>query len=237
MAGFAVRRYWSEEAVRVSVIGASGRIGGRIVQEAMARGHHAIAVVRDASLFDDSKLPNRGRDDGSLVVSQADVFDAETVAAAISGADVAVSAIGHAAQLQDAGYYVRAARSLVQALRSLGPSAPRLLIVGGFGSLETASGVLFADAGGYPDHAAAEIVGQRDALAFYRTVDDVQWTYIAPLPGGIRPGERTGSYRASRNRVDGEPRESRISIEDFAVAVIDEAERAQHVFGCITVTN
>jgi len=214
--------------MRVTVIGASGRIGRRIVAEAVSRGHEVVAAVRDPAV---SNVDFNGR------VVGADVFDPAAVAEAVAGCDVVVSAVGHAASLDDRGYYVRAARSLVEALRPLGDGGPRLLVVGGFGSLERAPGIQFADSDGLPEHAAPEIVGQRDALTYLRGVADVRWTYFSPPPGGIAPGERTGSYRAVRDRVDGDPRTNTVSMEDFAVAVVDEAERAEHVFSCVGVTN
>jgi putative NADH-flavin reductase len=214
-----------------AVLGASGRIGGRIAAEALARGHAVTAVLREGSRMD--------RGDGQVTVVRADAFDPAAVAGAVAGADVVVNAVGHAASLDDQSFYVRAAQSVVTALRSLDPgSRPRLLVVGGFGSLEATPGTQFADAGGFPDHAAPEIVGQRDALTYYRGVDDVRWTYLSPPPGGIPPGVRTGSYRSAVDRApSGEPRDSRISMEDFAVAVVDEAEHGRHPFACVSAAN
>ena len=214
--------------MRFAVIGASGRIGGRIAREALARGHEVTAVVRESSTVDLGEGP---------AVVRADAFDPASVAAAVGGCDVVVSAVGHAASRDDPGFYVRAARSYVNALRPLGIDGPRLLVVGGFGALESAPGVQMADAPGIPDHARPEIGGQRDALAFYRTVTDVRWTYFCPPPGGIRPGERTGAYRSQRDRVIGEPRDSRISMEDFAVGLVDEAERGEYPYACVALAN
>jgi putative NADH-flavin reductase len=204
----------------LAVIGAAGRIGSRIVAEAIGRGHRVTAVVRD---------PSRGTGD----VVRADVFDAGTVATAVSGADVVVNAAGHAAQLADAGFYTRAAVSVVAALRTLSPP-PRLIVVGGFGSLLGPDGQQYADRPGLPPQAAPEIVGQRDALTFYRGIDDVEWTYVSPPPGGIAPGERTGSYQVAVDTIgDRDPSSTLISMEDYAIAVLDEAERAEHPHACI----
>jgi uncharacterized protein len=218
--------------MRLAVIGASGRIGGCILREALMREHAVTALVRDESAFKSSQV-----DDRSLTVTQADVFQPATISAAVGDSQVMISAVGHAATLEDQGYYVRAAQSLVTAVRALSAGGPRLLVVGGFGSLESAPGSQLADHGGFPDHAAPEILGQRDALTYYRTVTDVRWTYISPPPGGIHlGGERTGLYRSARDRVvAGEPR--RISTEDFAIAVLDEAERAENLFACISVAH
>lgn len=215
--------------MRLAVVGASGRIGGCVVREALMRQHAVTAMVRDESAFKPSLV-----DDPSLTVARADVFQPATLSAAAGDAQVVISAAGHAATLGDQDYYVRAAQSLVSAVRALGTDGPRLLVVGGFGALESAPGSQFADQGGFPGHAAPEILGQRDALTYYRTVTDVRWTYISPPPGGIKLGaERTGTYQSARDQaVTGEERP--ISAEDFAIAVLDEAERAENLFACIS---
>lgn len=191
--------------------------------EAVDREHEVTAVVRDRSRVDGK--PDR--------VASADVFDPAAVAAAVAGADVVVNAAGHAAQLDDADFYTRAARSVVAALRTLDPP-PRLIVVGGFGSLRDTAGRQYADRPGLPAHAAPEIVGQRDALTFYRGVYDLRWTYVSPPPGGIAPGERTGVYRLARDTIaDREVTSTLISMEDYAIAVLDEAERAEHPHACV----
>jgi uncharacterized protein len=211
--------------VRLAVIGASGRIGSRIVAEATGRGHEVTAVVRDPSRLDE----RRDR------VVTADVFDPAAVAAAVAGADVVVNAAGHAAQLDDVDFYARAARSVVAALRTLEP-APRLIAVGGFGSLRDRTGRQYADRPGMPALAASEIVGQRDALTFYRGVHDLRWTYVSPPPGGVPPGERTGTYQLAVDTIgDREEKSTAISMEDYAVAILDEAERVEHPHACVVV--
>jgi putative NADH-flavin reductase len=208
----------------MAVIGAAGRIGSRIVAEALDRGHEVTSVVRDKARIDDGR---------PVQVAEADVFAPDAVAAAVAGADVVVNAAGHAAQLDDADFYVRAARSVVAALRTLdGP--PRLIVVGGFGSLRAPDGQQYADRPGLPSEAAPEIVGQRDALTYYRGVEDLNWTYVSPPPGGIAPGERTGGYAVARDTIgDRAPAATLISMEDYAVAVLDEAERPAHRRECI----
>jgi putative NADH-flavin reductase len=229
--------YLAEEGtLRFAVIGASGRLGGCIAREARFRGYAVTAVLRDPS-----KLSGPGQ-------RLADVFQPATVTAAAADSEVVISAVGHAASLDDAGFYVRAAESLVAALRALGTVRPRLIVVGGFGSLRVASGAQLADVARVPDHARAEVVGQRDALSYYRTVADIRWTYFSPPPGGVPSGTRTGSYQTARDGmtgaepadaepVDAEPAAGSISAEDFAVAVVDEAERGEYVFACVTATN
>src|SRR5262245_32933218 len=114
---------WVREArMRFAVVGASGRIGRRVVAEALSRRHAVTAVVRDGSTSDLPRWadPRPGSEKGSLAVVVGDVFEPGSVVAAVTGAEVVVSAVGHAASLDDRGYYVRAAGCLVEALRGLG---------------------------------------------------------------------------------------------------------------------
>ena len=106
-----------------------------------------------------------------------------------------------------------------------------LLHVGGSGSLEVEPGVLFAQKLPkilLPKNLEIEILGQILALEFYRKVDDVTWTYVTP-PINLTNGPRTGVFRIGEDRALEDSRgRTRVSRADFAVALIDEAERAQH---------
>jgi len=200
-------------------------IGQRIVREAVGRGHAVTAIVRDVSKLGDSAE--------RLTVVRGDVLD-PTIASTLDGTDVVISAVGTArAEQPDYSLYRRAAESLVSALRVLPGEPPRLIVVGGVGSLRDASGdELLARV---PAERLPEHEGQKAALDFYRTVSDVRWSYVSP-PARIAPGERTGAYRLGNDELvlDGNG-ESSISMEDYAVAVVDEAERGQHVGRRFTV--
>ena len=53
-------------------------------------------------------------------------------------------------------------------------------------------------------------------------------------PGGIAPGERTARYQLARDAIGNrEASSTLISMEDYAVAVVDEAERAEHPRACV----
>jgi putative NADH-flavin reductase len=210
--------------LQVGVIG-GGMIGQRIMREALERGHAVKLVVRDRSKA--TEIHDR------LSVAECDVLDDE-LASHIAGVHVLVSAVGTArAQAPDYSLYARAAESLVSALRGLGDGAPRLIVVGGVGSLLDAAGRPVLDR--VSEDRLPEHLGQKAALDFYRAVSDLRWTYVSP-PGRILPGERTGMYRTGADEllVDANG-ESHISMEDYAVAVIDEAEESRHVGRRFTV--
>lgn len=211
---------------RIAVIGGGGMIGRRIVQEMLDRGHTVSIVVRDRAKV--------GETHGPLTVVEGDVLDHVALAELGAGSDVVVSAVGTArAEEPDYSIYVRAAESLVTALRRLDDAAPRLIVVGGVGSLLDTSGRLLLDR--VAEDRLPEHLGQKAALDFYLTVTDVRWTYISP-PGRIAPGERAGVYRTAGDEllVDGAG-DSSISMEDYAVAIADEVETPRHVGRRFTV--
>ncbi|MEU8994194.1 NAD(P)H-binding protein [Streptomyces caniferus] len=211
----------------IALFGANGTIGSRILHEALRRGHRVTAVVRDPA-----KITTTHPD---LTVTTGDVLDPASVAAAATGHDVLVSAVGggdgpgHVATIRPA------AESLVAGLRTLGDPAPRLISVGGAGSLRTPDGGRVWDAEGLPEFLLQIMHAHGDALDFYRSVPDVRWTSISPA-ATIEPGERTGSYRTALDDLltDAEGT-SRITTEDYAVAVVDEIEGPRHVGERFTV--
>jgi uncharacterized protein len=207
------------------VVGGGGMIGQRIAREALDRGHRVTLVVRDPA-----KAPEI---EGAEVVA-GDVLDNARVAQHVAGCDVVISAVGTArADEPDYSLYLRAAESLVTALRELGEAAPRLIVVGGVGSLADASGAPLLDR--VPEDRLPEHLGQKAALDFYDGALDVRWTYLSP-PARIAPGERTGTYRTGENElVVGSDGGSAISMEDYAVAVVDEAETPGHIGRRFTV--
>jgi hypothetical protein len=114
----------------------------------------------------------------------------------------------------------------------MGGSAPRLIHVGGAGSLVVKPGVLYADelhTGFLPKRLELEIQGQILALEYLRTVTDVKWSYATP-PKRFTSGERTGKFRIGGDKLmEDDSGRSMISRADFAVALIDEAENARHI--------
>lgn len=225
--------------MQIGVIGATGTIGSRIVSEALSRGHHVTAFSRDASQTQDSRE--------NITWKSLDVTDPEGIAAVLPGLDVLISGFGPgntardpadavARAIADPKVYVRAAAALLAALDSR--PGVRLIVIGGAASLEVRPGLVFTDSGelidqaldqfGLPREYAAAMRGHGDALNVFRTSNRL-WTYFSPAID-IVPGERTGRFRIGGDQpvMDADGR-SRISAEDAAVAVIDEAELPRFV--------
>ncbi len=213
--------------MRIALFGAGGTLGRRIAQEALRRGHRVTAVVRNPARF--------AKPTGAVDVVKGDALDPASVAAAVRGHDAVISAVGPA-RIADARpeMLVDAARSLIAGLERAG--VRRLVIVGGAGSLEVAPGVQLVDTPQFPAAWRPVALAARDALALYRGAPPViDWTYFSPA-ALIEPGERTGKYRIGQDRLLTNAKgESRISAEDFAVAVVDELERPVHLRERITV--
>jgi putative NADH-flavin reductase len=123
---------------------------------------------------------------------------------------------------------VENARALIAGLRRAGTK--RVLFVGGAGSLEVAPGQALMDQPGFPDAYKAEAREGRDALQVWRTeASGLDWTFLSPA-AEIAPGSRTGRYRTTGDQfLTDAAGKSFITFEDYAVAVVDELERPQHV--------
>lgn len=212
--------------MKIALFGATGTIGQRILREALNRGHQVTALARNPSGINEQNA--------NLQTAAADVTDADSVAKAVAGHDVVISTIGPSQPADDLNNVIDAAHSLLKGLASAGVT--QLLVVGGAASLEIAPGVLLIDAPEFPAAWKNIAQAQMDALHVYRTVQtDVDWTYISPA-AFIEPGERTGKYRTGIDQlVVDEKGESRISTEDYAVALLDEVENPKHIRQRFTV--
>ncbi|ASA25358.1 NAD(P)-dependent oxidoreductase [Paenibacillus donghaensis] len=199
----------------VVVIGATGRIGHAIVQEALKRKHQVTAAVRNPQAI--TATHER------LATVAVDILDPASVAAVVRGHEEVISAFGPpSGREQD---LLTAANSLVQGLQEAGLA--RLLVVGGAGSLKTESGELLMDTADFPQTLKPLAEAHAEAYATY-SKSQLDYTVISP-PAFIHPGRRTGQFRIGLDRliVDEDGR-SGISIEDFAVAVIDELEEGNY---------
>lgn len=217
-------------SLKIIVYGSTGRVGSRVVNEALSRGHQVTAVSRDPARITQQH--------DNLSANQGDILDPESVAELIADQDVIVVSVrGSVDDSRDPDKAVQrvAAEVIVGVLRGMGDSSARLIYVGGAGSLEVESGVLYADSIPrfirfvMPPSLRQEIRGHVLTLEYLRTVNDVRWTYISPARK-FKPGKRTGIFRIGGDlMLEDENGRSMISMEDFSVALIDEIENAEHV--------
>ncbi|MGW0825953.1 NAD(P)-dependent oxidoreductase [Streptomyces sp. NPDC002845] len=214
--------------MKILLIGATGMIGSRITAEALGRGHEVTAATRS------------GRADGlpehqALTVLALDATVPGKVAHAAAGHDVVISAVSPPRDGSDpAAPLLATYKSLAEGLRTAG--VHRLLVVGGAGSLKTASGQDRVDTPDFPAMYKAEALAQREVLRLLRAeLTDLDWTYVSPADE-IAPGERTGTFRlGGDDLLIAEDGTSFISAEDYAVALVDEAEKSTAIRRRITV--
>jgi len=203
--------------MNVTLIGASGFIGSALLKEALARRHQVKALVR---------RPEQIAPQAGLQAMKADVFDADALAQQVRGSDAVITAFSGHSHADIRNDYLRGLQAIVQASRSAG--VPRLLVVGGAGSLYVAPGLQVVDTPDFPDQWKGSALGARDGLAFLRTQEQLDWTMLSPA-ALIQPGERTGRFRLGKDDlVQDAQGQSRISLQDYAIAMIDELEKPAH---------
>jgi len=210
--------------MNIALIGATGYVGSALLKEALSRGHRVTALVSN---------PARLAAQPGLDVLKADVLDGAALATPLQGKDAVISAFSGHAQSDVFGYYVKGIRSIIAAAKQA--HAPRLLVVGGAGSLEVAPGVQLVDTPAFPAQWKATAEAAREALNILRDEKDLEWTMLSPA-AYLEPGQRTATFRRGTDQllVD-EKGESRISLEDYAVAMIDELETPAHARRRFTV--
>ena len=210
--------------MKVALIGATGFVGAKILDEALSRGHQVTALVRK---------PEAAPKTAGVTAKAIDIHDVEALAAALKGHDVVISAFNpgrmtaggdEVTELHAAGH-----RAIIAAVKRSGVN--RFLAVGGAASLKTAAGTEYLESPEFPKEYEPFKGGIRGTRALYYMLKDdpeLDWVFLAPSVF-LLPGERTGGYRSGKDHVlyDANGR-SHISLEDYAVAMIDEMERPAH---------
>ena len=201
--------------MKIALYGATGNSGSRILKELVSRGHEVIVIARDPSTV---SVP-----EGNVTVRQDDLSDPQKIAAAVDGADVVVSA--YAPPHDDTDAIVGVTQRQVTALHQ-SPST-RLVVVGGAGGLNVAPGVTLVESGYLPEAYLPIARSHVKALDILKG-SDTDWTYLAPA-AYFEPGQRTGKFRLGKDDlVANAQQESRISMEDYAIALVDELEQPRH---------
>ena len=204
----------------IVLIGASGFVGSAILNEALDRGNKVTAVVRHPEKI--TKVHK------NLVVKQGDVSFSDTVTDMSKGADAVISAYNPGWQNPDiAEETTRVYRAILNGVKQAG--VMRFLVVGGAASLFISPGKRFMDAGLMPESFLPAV----RALAEVYLIDlmaekSIDWVFFSPA-GMLLPGLRTGKFRLGKNDlIVNETGESKISVQDYAVAMIDELEKPSH---------
>jgi len=206
--------------MKVALIGASGFVGKAVLKELLQRGHQVIAVVRDIN----NLSPQVG-----LTISEGNATDEQTLAEIVKENDAVISAF-------NAGWtnpnlyedFLAGSRAIQAGVKKSG--VKRLLVVGGAGSLFI-DGVQIVDAPDFPDQWKPGATAARDYLNELKKETDLDWVFVSPAiemhPG--TSGIRKGIYQTNEDQpVFDEKGKSVISVEDLAVAIVDEIEQPKH---------
>ena len=209
--------------MKIALIGASGFVGAQILDEALSRGYEVTAIVRKPEA-----LPGRPK----LTAVKVDVADVDALARTLAGHDAVVSAFSPGRGIPGEEIYdrhVAGHKAVIAAVKQSG--VKRYLAVGGAASLKTDEGVELLDSPRFPKEYEPFKGGIRGTRAQYymlKEEPDLDWVFLAPS-AMLRPGERTGRFRLGKDHllVDSSG-VSQISLEDYAMAMVDEIERPAH---------
>ncbi|AOH54641.1 hypothetical protein ABE28_009795 [Peribacillus muralis] len=202
--------------MRIGIIGASGKVGSLIMNEAKDRGMDVTAIVRNASRITETDVH----------VLEKDIF-------ALTGPDLTsfdVVVNTYKAPEGEEHLYVDAGRVLINAFTEAPQT--KLIVVGGAGSLfvDETNTIRLMDTPDFPDFVYPTASNAAKQLEELQKTDSIAWTYISPAGFFDPEGKRTGSYRTGKNHVIlNDKGQSYISYADYAIAVVDEIENPQHV--------
>ncbi|GAA2045618.1 NAD(P)H-binding protein [Yaniella flava] len=195
--------------MNIVVLGDTGMVGSRTIAEARDRGHTVSGYSRNG------QNPLNFADTAKVVELINDPKTDLTIISVVSG--------------RTGSYEDDIANH--KALIAAGPTG-RMLVVGGAGGLQVDETTQLKDSPDLPESFLAEAQTFATVLDLYRNAESLNWTMLAPAPM-IEPGKRTGEYTMGKDYPVGDS----ISAEDFAVALLDEAENPQHAGTRFTVAN
>ncbi|MDR3750451.1 MAG: NAD(P)-dependent oxidoreductase [Terracidiphilus sp.] len=201
--------------MKIALLGATGNVGSRLVTELVGRGHRVTAIARHPEKLTPQK---------NVTLAAGDVSNEDALAATLAGHDAVIHSVNFVHT--DAAKVIAATRKA---------NVPRLLVVGGASSLEVAPGLLLVNAPNFPAAYKTEALAGQAFLSRLREEKQLDWTYLSPS-AFFAPGERTGKFRLGKDQLlvaaDGQ---SHISMEDFAIAMVDELENPKHLRERFTV--
>jgi putative NADH-flavin reductase len=194
--------------MKIALIGATGNVGTRLISELRRRGHQVTAIARHPEKLD--------RQEGVNPVA-GNVQNEKALAAVLAGHDVVIHSMK---------FLSTNASKIIAATKAA--KVPRLLVVGGAGSLEVSPGLTLVNTPDFPAEYKPETLAGVEFLHVLREEKELDWTFLSPSYF-FAPGERTGKFRLGKDELlVGSDGQSRISTEDFAIALVDELEQPKH---------
>ena len=211
--------------MRIALIGATGFVGSAILKEALDRGHEVTAIVRH---------PDKLTPHAKLHPKKGDVYNEDEVARLVTGHNAVISAFNPGWSNPDIyNQQVTGTQAIINGVKKA--AMKRLLFVGGAGSLEVKPGVQSVDLPDFPTEYKQGALATREALNMLRKETTLEWSFLSPS-ADLSPGQRTGQFRLGTDQLLMNAQgESRISVEDYAMAMIDEVEKPTHIRRRFTV--
>lgn len=209
--------------MKIGIIGATGKAGSLIMEEARSRGHEVTAIVRNSQKLTDAE---------NIPILEKDIFELDSND--LKQFDIVVNAFG--VPPEKAEQHVEAGRSLINALKDAKDT--RLLVVGGAGSLfvDEAKTTRLNETPEFPEAFKALALNQSQNLADLEQSEEIQWTFLSPAAFFDPEGKRTGKYQIGEDAfLVNRKGKSYISYEDYAIALVDEIENGWHINKRFTV--
>ena len=200
--------------MKITVVAANGRVARKVITEALGRGLDVTAFVRGENKTDAKKFVVR------------DIMD--LTREDLAGFDVVVDAFG----VWQPEQLPQHSTTLAHLCDILAGSDTRLVIVGGAGSLyvNPEHTVQVIDTPDFPEEFKLLAGAQVKQLAELRERKDVRWTYVSPAGDFQAEGERTGKYiLGGEELMLNSKGESIISYADYAIGMVDEIEKGNHI--------
>lgn len=211
--------------MKIALIGATGFVGNYILKEALNRGYEITGI---------SRHPERLPEHKNLEGIKADIMDVNETSKILKGHDVVISAFNPGWDNPDIyDLYIKGINSILNELKNSG--IKRFIIIGGAGSLEIKPGVQLVDTPDFPKEYKEGALAARDVLLIIKKKNDLDWTFLSPSIL-LQPGKRTGNFRYGTDQVLFDKNgESKISVQDLAVAIVDEIENPRYIKKRFTV--
>lgn len=200
--------------MKIVLIGATGFVGSHLLEELLRRNHDVTAIARDVN-----KVPVK---DGKPKAVAVDVTDVAALVKVLKGNDIVLSAF-------NAGWsnpniyddFIKGSKAIQEAVRESG--VKRYVVIGGAGSLYI-DGKQIVDSPDFPAQFKAGATAARDYLDILKDEKELDWTFYSPSID-MFPGKRTGKYRLGTDSpVFNDKGDAELSVQDTAVAVVDELE-------------
>ena len=207
---------------KVAVIGATGFVGTQVVKELANRGYFVNALARNTSKIEESE---------NVKAIAVDVYNTSELSEILKGNDAVISAFNpgwtNPNIFED---FLKGAESIEKAVEESG--VKRFITVGGAGSLYIAENLQLIDTPEFPAEIKPGAEAARQYLEMIKKNEILDWTFFSPaieMHQGTA-GVRKGTYRtALENPVFDENGRSVLSVEDVAVALVDELENGKFV--------